>query len=370
MFVETSATRVIDVDPEATVRQVKEALCDAFELRPSSSFSSSFSSSSSTACSNLALRIPGCEDMLSETELLSSTADPSVIEVVIDGAAVQPNEYIADSQVFSVAVSSCGRLCAVGTDSGKVALWDTERAVLKETFSAHNGAVFCLDISSCGRWVVSGAQDRLVAVSSLTGSEVLHGHTMSVTGVSISHCATTVVSASYDRTIRIWSRTSGVCLHVVHGEHRFLEAVCVSPSMLMVASGWERTPRVWSKEGELLHTLVGHGSAVMSVVVTECGDYAVSGGQDRLVKMWSLASGECVHTFEGQAEGIRKVATARTWVAAMSVHEIRVWDLSSGELVHRLEMTCGAKDVALVANRSAMWLFYTDGAKVVVVPVD
>ncbi|GAX76871.1 hypothetical protein CEUSTIGMA_g4317.t1 [Chlamydomonas eustigma] len=76
------------------------------------------------------------------------------------------------------------------------------------TFRGHRLAVYCLAIDRHGRFMVTGCDDWLVKIWSVTTGSLLHtcrGHTQVINDLAISQDGCIIASASEDKMIRIWS---------------------------------------------------------------------------------------------------------------------------------------------------------------------
>jgi len=116
----------------------------------------------------------------------------------------------------------------------------------------------------------------------------MEGHTYTCRSVCVSPCGKYIVSGSDDKMVRVWSFEDGALVRTLQGHTSSCYSVCVSPCGKYIVSGSrDSTVRVWSfEDGALVRTLQGHTKACNSVCVSPCGKYIVSGSRDMTVLLW------------------------------------------------------------------------------------
>ena len=72
--------------------------------------------------------------------------------------------------LHALSCSPDGALCAGGTPTGALLLWQTATGKLLRTWHAHHKAVAALAFAPDGSWLVSGGEDTTVCVWSLAGA--------------------------------------------------------------------------------------------------------------------------------------------------------------------------------------------------------
>jgi len=101
---------------------------------------------------------------------------------------------------------------------GTLFLWDTERGVLRATWSGHPSQVRGLRFSPDLRWLASGGLDhttRLWDLQTLQPAAVLQGAGNAVTVLAFSPDSRTLAAGGWDHTLRLWRVPGGELLSVL-----------------------------------------------------------------------------------------------------------------------------------------------------------
>jgi WD40 repeat protein len=86
-------------------------------------------------------------------------------------------------------------------------LWNQQGQPIAQPFKGHSGYVLSVAISTDGKTIVSGGDDRTVRLWNQQGQPIAQpfkGHSGSVYSVAISTDGKTIVSGGDDRTVRLW----------------------------------------------------------------------------------------------------------------------------------------------------------------------
>ncbi|HEV3310716.1 MAG TPA: NB-ARC domain-containing protein, partial [Chloroflexota bacterium] len=247
--------------------------------------------------------------------------------------------------VTSLALSPDGQRIVSGSDDRTVAVWDLESGTRIHQLSGHQGLVTSLAVSPDGRRIISGSDDRTVAVWDLESGTRIHrltGHQDWVRSVAVSPDGRRIVSGSDDRTVAVWDLESGTRIHQLTGHQGFVTSVALSPDGRRIVSvSVDGTVSVWDLEsGTRIHELVGHHGWVMSVAVSPDGRRIVSAGpDDGTVVVWDLESGTRIQKLTGHSGLVTSVALSpdgRRIVSGSRDATVAVWDLESGTRIHQL----------------------------------
>lgn len=99
-------------------------------------------------------------------------------------------------------------LLFIAYDDYTIGKWDINEFKLKGSpFKGHVGMICCMDVSSDGKYLVSGGKDCLIIIFDITSCNkisTLIGHKDEVKSVSFSPDFKYIISSSNDRLIRFW----------------------------------------------------------------------------------------------------------------------------------------------------------------------
>jgi WD40 repeat protein len=247
-------------------------------------------------------------------------------EAPVYSVAVTPDGKYVVSGSARFAEAKFGEVFRVGT----VHLWELATGKEVRRFTGHERWVRSVAVTSDGKYVVSGSDDKTVRVWNLaTGREVRRftGHEGPVNSLAVTPDGKHVVSGSLDNTVRLWELATGKEVRRFTGHERWVRSVAVTPDGKYVVSGskWELAGRPESRGPSLFP---GHRGPVLSVAVTPDGKYVVSGGGDRTVRLWDLATGKEVRLFTGHEGDVRSVAVTpdgKYVVSGSLDRTVRVW---------------------------------------------
>jgi len=208
-------------------------------------------------------------------------------------------------------------------------LWDRSSGKHpKRTIGMHGNEVTSVQFSPDGKFVLSGSEDKTVALRDVrTGQQLLRlrGHKMGVTSVAFSPDGRMITSGSgsilskmakapADYSVKLWDIESGSCLRTFEGHRSYVRSVAFTPDGTCILSGsQDKTLRLWDvMSGECLKVLDGSEFGINDIAISPNGQYAVSasglGGRGNILQLWNLSNGERVAVFEGHEDVIHTVA--------------------------------------------------------------
>jgi len=199
-----------------------------------------------------------------------------------------------------------------------IKIWDISSGKEVRTLSGHKGVIYSLDISSNGKYIVSGSEDKTIALWNIgSGKNIrtLSGHKAPVKIVSFSPDGKKIASGSDDATVKIWETETGFC----------------------------------SK------TLKGHSNKINSLSFLPDGKSLITCSSDNTIKLWDIESGTEINTFPINAHRIAVTPDGVKFIASMGDDSIRIFDITSGKELKKYK---GRKDYITSLSISA------DGKKI------
>lgn len=262
--------------------------------------------------------------------------------------------------VTTVVVSDDGAVAYSASKDGTIVKWDVATGARLHTFPAftrrsgkgraHTARVLALALTSDGRLLASGGEDRRVHLwdtsaitSALTSSESdLGGHRDSITALAFRGGSRQLFSGSADRTVKVWNADSGAYVETLYGHQADVTALdCLDRERVLSAGGADCTCRVWKipEESQLVYR--AHAAPVDTVALLSESAF-IAGSQDGAVSLW-LASKKAPVDYRKNAHGSAWVAA----VAACKRSDLAASGASDGRIrLWRLDRRAGDADAA------------------------
>lgn len=238
--------------------------------------------------------------------------------------------------VWSVTLSSDGKTLVSGSEDRTIKIWNLDTRQLIRTLYGHSDTVRSVALSSDGQLIASGSGDNTIKLWNLTTGEqlqTLYGHSGTVWSVAISPDGKRLVSGSEDNTVKVWDLPTGKLLYTLKDHSSPVFSVAISPNGQTFASAsGDQTIKIWDLgTGKLIRTLDGHGGAVRAVVFSSDGQKLASSSWDKTIKVWNL-QGQVIRKFRGHSDRTISVAfTSDGQIVSASVDKtLKIWNLQTG----------------------------------------
>ena len=232
-------------------------------------------------------------------------------------AESQLEECVLDESfdaLWSVAASSPGQYCAVGSRRGEVRVWKERGRLLHLVWQAHTDVVSTLAFSPDGSILASGSWDGTLKLWNLpSGALLWRGrHTNSISCLAFSPDGRLLASSGRDATVQFWDAHNGTNLQILPHPGSVYR-VTWSPDGGLLASGdFAGSIRLWQVQktapARCVQTIEGHTDRVLGLAFAPDGRTLASGSWDRTVKLWEVVNGRLLQTLSGHRDKVHCVA--------------------------------------------------------------
>lgn len=212
-----------------------------------------------------------------------------VVTIDIATAKVTRQFSITES-AYSIAVSSDGRLIALGIMDNKVQLLNASDGSVVQNLGSNYGG-WSIAFSPDASRVAEGNSQGILMWETNTGTWVplANNPKTIIKCIAFSDDGALVAGGSKGE-IYVWEVASGKRITRITGDIGTISSLDFSPNGTILISGSDDSyVRLWSPtSGTALFVLKGHTSPVYSAVFSPDGDFIVSGAQEGTIRMWSI----------------------------------------------------------------------------------
>ncbi|MEM7062833.1 MAG: AAA-like domain-containing protein [Cyanobacteria bacterium P01_B01_bin.77] len=287
-------------------------------------------------------------------ELVATTSADQTVKLWAKNGQLL-HSFTGNATTFGLAFHPEQPLLAATNLDGSIQIWDLETKALEQTIQAHEGAVWDVDYSSTGDFLVSGGADRQVKIWGSDGSllKALSGHQGMVWQVAISPTERTISSASLDGTAKVWSAAGNLLrtIPATKSDSR-LWSVAFSPTEhAMAMAGDDAVIQLWQSATDSLQSLTGHTERIERVAFSADGGAIASTALDKTIRIWSnegapwrrlQLSGE-IRRLGFSPHQAKSIVTAGNGITA----QLRQWQIS---LLKTILLDGNSWDIAISPN--------------------
>jgi WD40 repeat protein len=196
-------------------------------------------------------------------------------------------------ELRSGAVSTDGRLLAIGSEDGTVDLRDARTGAPIKLLWAHSASVHSLHFSADSSRLLSAGADGSALVWAVPQGEVIaaiEGQPDDLVSARFSPDGGRVLTASRDKSAKIWSAADGRLIASLSGHNARVSFAKFSPDGKLVATGSDdRTVKIWDADsGQFLQSLEGHEGEILSAEFSTDGERLISGAKDPVARVWEV----------------------------------------------------------------------------------
>lgn len=252
------------------------------------------------------------------------------------------------------------KIVVVGNRNGDLELFDIASSALLETFQAHEGAVWTLNVHPDGKSMVTGGADKCakfwkfeIVQEEVPGSQrttprlkLVHKRTLKVTddvlSVKFSPDARLLALALLDNTVKLFFVDSLKLFLNLYGHKLPVLSMDISfDSKLIVTSSADKNVRLWGLDfGDCHRAFFAHDDSIMQVAFVPHnqdgnGHHFFSASKDRAIKYWDGDKFERIQVLNGHHGEIWAIVSSRTGefvVSASHDKSIRLWEQTDEQI--------------------------------------
>ena len=151
--------------------------------------------------------------------------------------------------------------------------------------------VLSIAISANGRLIAAALLDstiQVLYVDSFKKFLSLYGHSLPVLSIAISEDNNLLISASADKNVKIWGLDFGDCHRSLKAHDDAVTRVAfIANSHYFLSASKDGTLKYWDADAyEQVSVLRAHQAEIWCLAVSKVGDFFVSGSHDRSLRRW------------------------------------------------------------------------------------
>jgi WD40 repeat protein len=229
------------------------------------------------------------------------------------GSADGPSPF-AD-RIEALAFSPDGKFLAIGggepSRGGEIKIWDVQSGAAsaqaapvfaREFPNIHSDTVLALAFSADGKFLASGAADKIARITDLASGKVVksfEGHTHHILGIAWSLDGRTLATAGADSVVKVWDVTTGDRKKNIEGYDKEVTSVrFVGAADQLITSSGDNKVRLVGLDGKEVRAFPDVADFVQSSAVTADGKTVIAGGQDGVLRVWNVADGKAAGAFQ------------------------------------------------------------------------
>lgn len=304
------------------------------------------------------LAVWGIGALTSSPSLPSQPAASASVNDGPDSVAVLP---VKSGAVWSLALNQDATLLAVGSENGRVSLWDAKSYKLlidlhpekSDSAMAHKGPVWAVDFTQDRKRLVSASDDGTIKVWELPSGKQLKSLPIGtpIRAAAVSPDGNSVVVGDRFGSVRVFDLSKDAML-LEYQQDSTVNGVAFSPDGKTVASVstdgnvvlWDILPpeaggpdgEKKPPQGRKRFTLSGHGGPVYGLAFSTDGTRLATASWDQNVIVWDLDTRSELVKFQAHEEGVWAVQVSPCCgflATAGQDGKTRFWNATTGSLV-------------------------------------
>ena len=226
-------------------------------------------------------------------------------------------------RVNALAFSPDGKFLAIGggepSRGGEIKVWDIQSGgaaaqsaqflsaqsapvFAREFPNTHSDAVLALEFSADGKFLASGAADKIARITDLASGKVVksfEGHTHHILGLAWSPDGRTLATAGADSVVKVWDVTTGDRKKNIEGYDKEVTSVhFVGAGEQVITSSGDNKVRLVGLDGKEVRAFADVADFMQSAAVSADGKTVIAGGQDGVLRVWNADDGRALGVFK------------------------------------------------------------------------
>lgn len=200
--------------------------------------------------------------------------------------------------------------------------------------NGHKKAIMSLDISSDGKYLITGSADKTTKIWSLISKGdpyTVSGYGNEVLTTSISPNSDFFVSGGLEKFLRVRCIKTGKMIRSIKINSGITSLAFSPDNQLLVTGGLDRIIRLWNwQTGEEIGQLIGHLEMVSQLLFRDNGKELISISHQEPVKIWNTETLEQIDSINNHSTGILCgdiSSDGKTLVIGDNDNTIRVFNL-------------------------------------------
>jgi WD40 repeat protein/uncharacterized caspase-like protein len=262
--------------------------------------------------------------------------------------------YLLPAEAFfpyDLAITADGRfVCAVyalrDSQGTGAAVWDIASGQLLRSWLAHTDRADKITVSPDGRWLLTGAYDKLVKLWELSTGRLVRqfkGHSDFISDVAFSADGNVVFSASGDNTIRAWSVSSGQPKWIIQLDRSDSRADGLLPTAdgRGLFYGIHDIFLADTASGKIIRTIKASSSfqQYVQALLAPNGNLLVS--SERGLSRWDLDSGQLTGISSPSISGLaslKNLEPSQKLTVSFVRNTVQIWESNTDNLVRIIEI--------------------------------
>jgi WD40 repeat protein len=206
-----------------------------------------------------------------------------------------------------VRFSPDGKTLAAGSGepsrSGEILFWDVDSGKLREHWKdRHNDSVLSLDFSPDGKWIVSGAADRMARIWDVANGKqmfLLEAHTHHVLGAAFRADGRVIATAGGDGVVNIWEMQSGERIKKIIGWNKEITSLqFLGATQKLLTSSADNQLRAVTDDGTEVRAIAKLPDFMQAAAGASLAPVWIGGGEDSVLRVWDAESGAELTVFQ------------------------------------------------------------------------